>query len=219
MSSSEHMSYASLPNAAERRLVPSHGHYRAVVIGASAGGIAALKQILSAIPPSFPLPILLVLHISRTLESRLPEVLGYCTDLPVKWAEWGERALPGTVYVAPRDRHMLLERSGRIALSDADLVGWWRPAVDRLFESAATALGDGAIGVVLSGALWDGTRGIAAIREAGGITIAQDEASSAHFDMPASAIDIGRADIVLSPAKIGEALAILAALPLHEAAA
>ncbi|HEU4960198.1 MAG TPA: chemotaxis protein CheB [Sphingomonas sp.] len=212
-------SVSLLDNETERPLVPLQTRYRAVVLGASAGGIAALKELLSALPADFPLPILLVLHISRTAESRLAEVLGYRTGLTVKWAQWGERALPGTVYVAPRDRHLLLQRNGRIALSDADPVGWWRPAVDRLFESAAAALGDAAIGAVLSGALWDGTRGITAIREAGGITIAQDEATSDHFDMPAGAIDIGRADIVLPPAKIAEALIVLAGLPFREAAA
>ena len=197
---------------------PGPLRYGAVVIGASAGGVRVLGEILSLLPASFPLPILIVLHLSRSQESRLAEVLGFRSRMPVSWARWGERALPGRVYIAPRDRHLLLQPNGRLALSDAVPVGWWRPAVDLLFESAA-ALRARAIGVVLSGALWDGTRGIAAIREAGGVTIAQDEESSDHFEMPAGAIDIGGADIVLPPAKIAEALQVLASLPADEPAA
>ncbi|WP_217995443.1 chemotaxis protein CheB [Sphingomonas changbaiensis] len=198
---------------------PAPLRYGAVVIGASAGGVRVLGEILALLPADFPLPILIVLHLSRTQDSRLAEVLGYRSRLPVAWARWGERAVPGRVYVAPRDRHLLLQSNGRLALSNADPVAWWRPAVDRLFESAAAALGPRAIGVVLSGALWDGTRGIAAIREAGGVTIAQDEQSSDHFEMPAGAIDIGGADIVLPPAKIAEALQVLAGLLAEKPAA
>jgi len=133
-------------------------------------------------------------------------------------AWWGEKALPGHVYVAPSDRHLLLQPNGRLALCDAAPVDWWRPAVDRLFESAAASLGPRAIGVVLSGSLYDGMRGTAAIRRAGGLTIAQSEKSCDHFEMPAAAIDWGGADIVLPPAKIAEALIVAARLGQPEAA-
>lgn len=192
--------------------------YACVAIGASAGGVRAVGDILAALPPAFPLPILLVLHLSPRQPSRLAEVLGYRTGLSVKWAQGGERALPGTVHVAPPDRHLLFRRDGRLALCDSERVGWWRPAVDRLFESAAGAVGPRAIGIVLSGALWDGTSGMAAIRDAGGLTIAQDEQGCDHFDMPASAIDRARADIVLPPHKIVDALNVAAELGLTEAA-
>ncbi len=181
-----------------------------VVVGASAGGILALGQILGALPPSFPLPILVVLHLSRTLPSRLPAVLGYRTRLSVAWAEDGEIARPGHVHVAPRDRHLTVDLEGRLRLCSSPPLRWWRPAVDKLFASAAASFGPRAVAVVLSGVLTDGAAGIAAVCAAGGITMAQDEASAGHFDMPAAAIDLGRADIVFSPRKIAEALQVLA---------
>ncbi|MGN6848455.1 MAG: chemotaxis protein CheB, partial [Sphingomicrobium sp.] len=143
---------------------------RVIAIGGSAGGIRAAVEILSLLPADFPLPILFVLHLSALLPSRLVEVLALKTKLRVKWAQWGERALPGTVHVAPPDRHLLLKPNGRLALSDSDRVNYWRPAVDRLFESVAEVAGANSIGVVLSGSMFDGMRGIAAIRDAGGLT-------------------------------------------------
>ena len=212
MSDTVHMRVASIPSPSVSAEAPANGLYGAVAIGASAGGIAAMREILGALPADFPLPILIVLHLSRTQPSRLAEVLGFWSKLPVKWAQNGERALPGTVYVAPMDRHLLLSRNGRLALCDSDPLWWWRPAVDKLFESVADSMGPRAIGVVLSGALWDGTAGIAAIRKGGGSTIAQDEIGCDHFDMPASAIDVGRVDIVRSPAKIAELLNVAGGL-------
>lgn len=185
-----------------------------VAIGASAGGIRATTEILSRLPADFPLSILYVLHISASEPSRLPEILGFKTALRVKWAQWGEKAQPGTVHVAPPDRHLLMQPNGRLALSDSPRVDWWRPAVDTLFESVALSCGAGAIGVVLSGVLYDGMRGIAAIRDGGGLTIAQDERSCDHFDMPAAAIDGSRADIILPPAKIAEALIVASEIGL-----
>ncbi|WP_210529648.1 chemotaxis protein CheB [Rubellimicrobium arenae] len=183
--------------------------YDVVVIGASAGGIAALHDLLSRLSADFPLPVLLAQHLSATLPSKLPEVLGYRTGLRTKWAEDGEALRPGTVFVAPPDRHLLVGPERRLALSSAERVGWWRPAVDVLFRSAADAFGDRTIAVVLSGAMWDGARGMRAVAEAGGITIAQDEASAGHFDMPAAALDLGRADLAMAPGKIAQALQVL----------
>ena len=188
--------------------------YSVVVIGGSAGGISALIKLLSALPASFPLPILVVQHLSATLPSRLPEVLGRRTPLRVKWAEHGELIEAGTVYVAPPDWHLLVRPQNRIALSLADRLGWWRPAVDALFLSAAEVCGERTIAIVLSGAMWDGTQGIVAVARAGGITIAQNEATSDHFDMPASALDFGRADLMMGPEEMARALQVLATPPL-----
>lgn len=181
-----------------------------VAVGASAGGIPALFQLLGALPASFPLPILVAQHLSRTLPSQLPAVLGCRTRLSVAWAEDGEFARPGHVHVAPPDRHLTVGPEGRLRLCSSPPVRWWPPAVDKLFASAAESFGPRAAAVVLSGALYDGAGGIAAVRAAGGITMAQDEASAGHFDMPAAAIGLGRADIVFSPRKIAEALQVLA---------
>ncbi len=191
------------PEAATRKLV---------AIGGSAGAIQALIGILSALPADFALPILIVQHISakRASACALPAVLGWRSALTVKWAEHGERAEPGTAYVAPPDRHLLIRPGQRIALSSAARMGWWRPAIDALFLSAAETCGAETAAVVLSGALWDGAKGTAAIARQGGITIAQDERSCSHFDMPAASIDFGRADIVMAPDRIAEALLTLA---------
>lgn len=197
------------PAGASDRLARASA-YDVVAIGGSAGGISALIGVLSSLPATFPLPILVVQHLSATLPSRLPEVLGWRTPLRVKWAEHGEALAPGTVYVAPPDRHLLVGAGHRVALSSAERVGRWRPSVDALFRSAAQVCGERAIAVVLSGVMWDGAAGIAAVAERGGITVTQDEATSDHFDMPAAALDLGRADVVMPPRKIAQALQVLA---------
>ena len=189
--------------------MPSGPAYDVVVIGASAGGIPALIAILSALPADFGIPILVVQHLPAKSPSMLPSILGWRTPLAVRWAADGEVMAPSTVYVARPDHHLLIGRDRRLALSDAARAGWWRPSVDVLFQSAAIHNGERAIGIVLSGAMWDGASGMAAIAAAGGITIVQDEASSAHFDMPAAACDFGRADLLMSPRQIVDALCIL----------
>lgn len=197
----------ALPPPADRLALPPG--YDVVVIGGSAGGIPALISLLSALPAAFPLPVLVVQHLSTRMPSMLPKVLGWRTDLRVKWAEDGERMRPGTVHIAPADRHLLARPGHRLALSSAPRVGWWRPAVDALFDSAAEVYGARVAAVVLSGAMWDGAKGIAAVARRGGITIVQDEATSGHFDMPAAALDLGRADLFMSPQKIAAALQVL----------
>jgi two-component system chemotaxis response regulator CheB len=129
--------------------------------------------------------------------------------LRVKWAEYGELMKPGTVYVAPPDQHLVLKPGHRVGLSSADRVGWWRPAVDMLFRSAAEIHGERTIAIVLSGAMWDGAKGVAAVAYAGGITIVQDEATSDHFDMPAAALVLGRADVMMSPHRMAQVLQVL----------
>lgn len=180
-----------------------------VVVGGSAGGIPALISLLQALPTDFPLPVLAVQHMPRQFPSKLPEVLQWHTKRPVKWAEDGEAIQAGMVYIGPADRHLLVGPDHRMVLSSAPKVGWWRPAVDALFESAAEVYGERVAAVVLSGAMWDGAKGIAAVASRGGITIAQDEETSDHFDMPASAIDLGRADLIMSPTKMAKALQAL----------
>lgn len=187
--------------------------YSVVVIGGSAGGIPALIQLFAALPADFGLPILVVQHLSAKMPSGLPEVLGWRSPLRVKWAEAGELMKPGTVYVAPPDRHLLIGPGSRIVLSSAERIDWWRPAVDALFLSAATVCGERTIAVVLSGVMWDGSKGMAAVARAGGITIAQDDVTSGHFDMPASALDFGGADLMMRPVEIARALQVLANPP------
>jgi two-component system chemotaxis response regulator CheB len=186
--------------------------YDLVAIGGSAGGITALGAMLGALPASFPLPILVVQHLSATLPSLLPEVLGYRTPLRCKWAAQGDRLTGGTVYVGPPDRHLLVGRGRRVRLSIGPKEDWWRPAVNRLFESAAEICGGRVIAVVMSGMMWDGARGMAAVHDAGGFTIAQDAPSSRYFEMPSSAIDLAAPDAILPPAEIARTLLVLAEL-------
>lgn len=195
--------------------------YSVVVIGGSAGAIPALMTLLAALPAHFPLPILVVQHIPRDIPSSLPAVLGWRTRLRVKWAEDGEPTVPGTVHIAPPDRHLILLPHARLGLSFAARIGHWRPAVDALFLSAADVCGDSTVAVVLSGAMWDGAAGMAAIARKGGITIVQDEASSRFSEMPAAALDLGRADVFLTPLRIAGALRVLAepAVPAPDIAA
>jgi two-component system chemotaxis response regulator CheB len=180
-----------------------------IVVGASAGGIPALIAILAALPQDFPIPILIVQHLAARAPSVLPTILGWRTRLAVRWAADGDELAPSHIYVAPPNRHLVIGPGGRLALSDAERIGWWRPAADALFQSAAACHKEKTIGIVLSGAMWDGAAGMAAIAAAGGITIAQDQASAGFFDMPAAACDFGRADLVMSPAQIANALRVL----------
>jgi two-component system, chemotaxis family, protein-glutamate methylesterase/glutaminase len=181
-----------------------------VVIGGSAGSIQPLMSILSGLPSDFPFPILVVQHLSAKNVSQLATVIGRCTRLTVKWAEDGEVMKPGTVYLAPADYHLMMMTDERIGLSSGDKIGYWRPAVDALFRSAAEIYGERMIAIVLSGMMRDGAKGIGLIGQYGGITIAQDEITSEHFDMPAAAIDLGHADVIMHPLKIAAALLALA---------
>jgi 3-carboxy-cis,cis-muconate cycloisomerase len=141
------------------------------------------------------------------------EILGWRTPLTVKWAEDDEALLPATVYVAPADQHLRVLQNNRLQLAAEAPLGHWRPAIDVLFHSAADVYAEGVIAIVLSGLMWDGARGIDAVGRGGGITIVQDEFFSQCFDMPSAAIDIGRADLALNPARIAATLRFLGEQP------
>lgn len=179
-----------------------------VALGASAGGLNALSQVLGALSKDFPSSIVVVQHLSPGHKSWIASLLGRATALRVKQAEHGEILLPGTVYTAPPDEHLLVG-PGKIQLAHSQLVHFSRPSIDLLFESVAGTYGSRSIGVVLSGSGKDGAAGIRDIKEAGGITIAQnpDEAEFRH--MPEAAIDTGCIDFILPLGKIGSKLAAL----------
>jgi two-component system chemotaxis response regulator CheB len=182
--------------------------YEIVAFGGSAGSINALIQILALLPSTFPVPILVVLHLGLGRStSVLPMVLGRATRLNVKWAVHGETPIAGTVYIAPSDHHLTVIADGSLHLSSSSSrVNFCRPAIDPLFQSIARVFGPRAIAIVLSGMLDDGARGIAAVLKGGGLTMAQDESTSIHFDMPRAAIDLGGSQITFGPRKIAEAL-------------
>lgn len=176
--------------------------YGAIVIGASAGGLAALTTIFSALPAAFPVPIVAVQHRAKDQKDVLEEVLAQKTLLTVKQASEKEEIRPGHVYVAPPDYHLLLEDDLTLSLAAFEPVLYSRPSIDVLFESAAAALGPRAAGILLTGANSDGSRGIAAIYDRGGLTLVQDPGEAEYPAMPRAAIQTGKAAHILPLEKI-----------------
>jgi two-component system chemotaxis response regulator CheB len=180
-----------------------------IAIGASTGGTEVLKQILDAMPADSP-PIAIVQHMPERFTAAFARRLNETSALSVREAAPGDVIRPGMAFIAPGDRHMMLVRQGRdsigLAILDAPLVNRHRPSVDVLFSSAARALGGAAAGVLLTGMGRDGAQGLLEMRNAGALTIAQDEASSVVFGMPRAAIEIGAAVKVLSADLIAAAL-------------
>jgi two-component system chemotaxis response regulator CheB len=164
------------------------GPVKAVAIGASAGGVQALLQILPALPATYPLPVLVVVHVPPDRENALVPLLGGKCWVAVKEAEDKEPARPGVVYFAPSDYHLLVEADGALSLSSDELVNLSRPSIDVLLESAADAFGPALVGVVLTGANDDGARGLRAIADAGGQAVVEDPASAYVATMPAAAL-------------------------------
>lgn len=167
-----------------------------VVVGTSAGGLRALERILGALPGGFPLPIVAVQHRSKESTDAYPAVVGATTRLVVQEAEDGEPILPGRVYVAPPDYHVLVE-PGRLALSTDDPVCFSRPSIDVLFESAADSYGAGVVAVLLTGANADGANGLRRVKQAGGIAIVQDPHTAESPEMPAAGIAGAPVDMIL----------------------
>lgn len=161
----------------------------AVVIGASAGAVQALLTILPALPATFPIPVLVVVHVPPDRSNSLTALLQTACAVQVKEAEDKEPTRGGVVYVAPPDYHLLIEKDGALALSMDDLVHYSRPSIDVLFESASDAWGQGLIGVILTGANEDGGAGLAAICRAGGTAIVQDPDEAYASAMPRAALD------------------------------
>jgi two-component system, chemotaxis family, protein-glutamate methylesterase/glutaminase len=185
---------------------------RAVVMGASTGGPAAMKDILQRLPRDFPLPILLVMHLAEQFELSMVEWLGKYSPLPVRQAVDGE-VLPSVcrpaVVLARANRHMVLSE-GLLRLTHGPERHSCRPSVDVLFESVARELGGRAIGCLLTGMGRDGAEGMDALRRSGAVTLAQDEASSVVFGMPREAIRLGAAKHVVGLQDIPGWLAALA---------
>ena len=158
---------------------------RIVVIGASAGGVSALRALTSGLVVPLRAPILIVLH-TGAHPSELPALLNAVGPTPAKHGEDGERVAPGQIYIAPPDRHMIVV-NGYLRLTRGPKVNWARPAIDPLFQSAAENYGPAAIGVILTGNLSDGSAGLFEIKRHGGIAIAQDPDDADHPDMPRGA--------------------------------
>jgi two-component system chemotaxis response regulator CheB len=169
---------------------------RVVVVGASSGGIDALTQLAAALPAEFPAAVCVVLHTSPQSPGVLDGILDRAGPLPARAVRGGERPQPGHIYVAPPDRHLVLEPN-RLRLTKGPRENRFRPAIDPLFRSAAQVYGPAAVGVVLTGNLDDGTAGLWAIKQLGGVAIVQDPADAAYPAMPQSAINHVKVDHVV----------------------
>lgn len=178
---------------------------RLIVIGASAGGVESLKEVLSELPADFPAAICVVLHVPAYQPSLLPKILTQCCKMKAIHPEDGMQLKTGVIYVAPPDHHLLVERD-RLAVKKGPKENRFRPSIDALFRSAAYQYGPQAIGVVLSGALDDGTSGLWSVKRLGGIAIIQEPNDARFESMPKSALEYVEADHKLPAREIGPVL-------------
>ena len=180
--------------------------YKAVVIGASAGGFHALRKLLTKLPEDFSMPIFIVQHISPTSDNYMARFLNKKAQLIVKEADEKEKIVGGTAYIAPPNYHLLIEDDLTISLSTERKVHYSRPSIDILFESAAYVYGDSLIGVVLTGANSDGATGLHTIKQFGGYCIVQEPSEAESTAMPLAAIEKASPNDVL---KLGEIAKLL----------
>jgi len=179
---------------------------RLVAIGASTGGPAVVTEILGSLPRNLPVPILAVQHIAPGFTHGLVEWIDQNTSLHVKLAEADELAQQGTVYVAPHGTQMGITKGMRVHLTKETAESDFCPSISYLFQSVAKSFGGSAVGILLSGMGQDGAAGLLQLRQAGGVTIAQDEETSVIFGMPSEAVRLGAAQYVLAPRQISELL-------------
>lgn len=177
---------------------------RMVCIGASAGGIQAIQQVLADLQSRTNVPIVVIQHISRSHEINLPMIFGRFYSGEIIEPGDKEDILPGRVYFAPSGYHLLMERDWTFSLSQEDPVNYSRPSIDVFMESAAEIVGAGLCGILLTGANNDGAFGIKCVHECGGVTIVQDPRTAEANTMPQSALDIVRPDFVLPLNGIGD---------------
>ncbi len=166
----------------------SEDRVQAIAIGASAGAIQALSRILPALPASYPIPVLVIVHIPADHSDLLAPLFQAKCRVVVKEAEDKEPILPGFVYFGPSDYHLLVEADHTVSLSSDEPVLYSRPSIDVLFESAADAYGEGLVGVILTGANEDGAQGLQAVVAAGGVALAENPAEAFAPAMPSAAL-------------------------------
>jgi two-component system chemotaxis response regulator CheB len=183
---------------------------RAIAIGTSTGGPAALRHILAELPHELPVPVLVVQHIARGFVAGLVHWLSASSSLTVQVATDGEPLRPGVVYIAPDDRHLGVSADGRVRLSDDSPVGGFRPSIDYLFDSCGAAYGAELVAVILTGMGRDGVAGLRTVHHAGGRVLAQDEATSVVYGMAHEAALAGVVDETLPVGDIAGRLTSLA---------
>ena len=176
-----------------------------VVIGASAGGVAALMELVKSLPADFPAPIVVVLHLPADSPSVLPQLLSAVSALKVRQPQDGEAVEAGVIYVARPDHHLLLE-GNRVLVTRGPKENRFRPSIDALFRSAAYTYGPRVIGVVLTGYLDDGTSGLWSVQRMGGVAVVQDPLDAEQPSMPTNALQFVAADYVVPLAQLGALL-------------
>jgi two-component system chemotaxis response regulator CheB len=177
-------------------------NYKAVIIGGSAGSFQVVTKILSALPKTFPLPVLLCLHRLKHVRSGFVEALSLKSGIPVEEPYDKEMLRPGRAYLAPANYHMYIELANRVALSTEDTVNHSRPSIDLSFITAANAYREKLIGIILSGANKDGAQGLKKVCDNGGVTIVQDPAECEVKTMTQSALQLTRVDFVYTTDQI-----------------
>lgn len=208
----------------ERRVLPVDVHrgyatrilpdgFQIVAIAASAGGLNALTHVLAELPRDFPAALLVVQHVDPRHRSLLADILSRRTQLVVKEAAEGSPVAAGNAFIAPPNRHLLVNPDRTVSLTQTELVHFVRPSADLLFESVAATYKERAIAVVLSGSGQDGAMGVRAIKKMGGTVIVQDSRSAEFSGMPDAAAQTGTADFVLALDEIAPALRTLCAPP------
>ena len=205
------------PDTAPRRSTARRARIdpRVVAVGTSTGGPAALRLILQRLPATYPVPIVVVQHLAKGFVPSLVEWLSGNTELSVVLATSGSPLEPGTVYVAPDDRHLEVTPQLGCRLTDTAPIGQFRPSATRLFESIATNLGGAAVGVVLTGMGDDGVPGLRLLHQAGGFVLAQDRDSSVIYGMAREAVHAGVVDEVLPLEAIASRLIELTSTRSH----
>ena len=180
-------------------------NFDVVVIGASAGGVGSLQRLVEHVPVGFPPAILIALHLPDGIRSMLPEILARAGNLPAAHAVDGDRIQGGHIYIAPSGFHLTVH-AGRMNVTRGAREHGHRPAIDPLFRSAALAYGPRAIGIILSGLLYDGTVGLREIKRAGGLAIVQDPKDTDWPSMPQSALKHVKVDYCVPATQIGTLL-------------
>lgn len=180
---------------------------KVVVIGTSAGGLNALKKLIGQLHKDFPLPLLVVRHISADATGNvLLNVLNKINTIKCQHAESGNNLEPGNLYLAPSDHHLMIGEDQKILVTKGAQENRYRPAIDPLFRSAAVEFGAGVIGILLTGYLDDGTAGMKAIKRCGGICIVQDPEEADYPAMPKNALINGEIDYCLPISEMGSLL-------------
>jgi two-component system, chemotaxis family, protein-glutamate methylesterase/glutaminase len=181
-------------------------NYQAVVIGASAGGMKAIRKLLEELPETFMLPVIIVEHLSPRSENYWIKVLKKECKIAVKEADEKEKIKKSTVYVAPPGYHLLVEKDFTFTLTSDERVNYSRPSIDVLFETASDAYKNTLVGIILTGANADGAEGLKKIKKAGGLTIVQSPETAEVDAMPLAAIKRAKPDYVLDIKEIADLL-------------